>query len=67
LQDYLVKLPSISIEAHSEAEAYGLVMMWLTTTLGIFPLSNGTIIEPITVVDLKTKSVPKISADNKFN
>jgi len=67
LLDYLVTLPSISIEAHSEAEAYGLVMMWLTTTLGIFPLSNGSIIGPIKVTELKTKSIPKISAENKFN
>lgn len=67
MNDYLVKLPSLKIEALSEAEAYGLVMLWFSTTLGILPLSNGSIIEAVKVVDLKTKSIPKISKDNILN
>jgi hypothetical protein len=62
--EYLIKLPQISIEAKSEAEAYGLVMMWLNTTLSYLPICNGLIIEPVEVKDLKRKSIPKISKKN---
>lgn len=51
MKEYIVKLPLISVEAHSEAEAYGLVMQWLKTTLSALPISETVLIEPAEVVE----------------
>ena len=49
MKQFLVKMPMIAVEAHSEAEAYGLVMHWLSTTLSALPICNAVTIEPAEV------------------
>jgi len=49
VKEFIVKLPLIAVQAVSQAEAYGLVMQWLQTTLSALPISNAVMIEPAQV------------------
>lgn len=60
MKEFLVKMPLIAVNAVSEAEAYGLVMQWLSTTLSALPICDAVTIEPAQV----TRIQKKIDASN---
>ena len=64
MQDYRVSLPCVTIEARSKEEAYGAVMLWLNTTLGVLPLTNAQVIAPVSI---KKIDKPKETIDPKDN
>lgn len=64
MNEYLVKLPLIAVQARSEAEAYGLVMQWLQTTLSALPICDAVIIEP---AEVSQAPEPKPDTSNVVN